>query len=472
MFKNFLSATRHYGGQDFLLKNRAFLRFLKKVVILICLVLGVVGAANADYVARRKYPAEIHYRCLTQVSLQGTFLIYYGSKFTDRASCLESIVNAWKYFTNPPFVVHQPCLLNPPTNLPPRPQSQYFNTNLRVADVFLNTNIPNYSDRQWGMTRSCEIDGMDGGHAGMLFYSVIAVCQPNAASVEWDLTGDEAKATCTSYLSIQDKEPMPQICRATDGENVGNPIEPGSGSKRQYEADIPDNGPFPLTFERLYRSRWSEDIASGDSPLGRGWTHNHLFKLELNNPTNPVNAAIINGKGIVRLFNKSIVGWSASDNADSIAQNTSGTWTYKNSDDDSTSTFSQDGKLLTVVARNGLLTSYAYNADGLLARVENAFGRSLNFSYDSAKRLVLVTNSDLRSWVYAYDSNARLSSVTYPDGKSRSYVYEDGNFPYLLTGIFDESGSRYSTYVLWRRSSSNIYGAGWRSSEISGRVSI
>lgn len=447
MFKNFLSATRHYGGQDFLLKNRAFLRFLKKVVILICLVLGVVGPANADYVARRKYPAEIHYRCLTQVSLQGTFLIYYGSKFTDRASCLESIVNAWKYFTNPPFVVHQPCLLNPPTNLPPRPQSQYFNTNLRVADVFLNTNIPNYSDRQWGMTRSCEIDGMDGGHAGMLFYSVIAVCQPNAASVEWDLTGDEAKATCTSYLSIQDKEPMPQICRATDGENVGNPIEPGSGSKRQYEADIPDNGPFPLTFERLYRSRWSEDIASGDSPLGRGWTHNHLFKLELNNPTNPVNAAIINGKGIVRLFNKSIVGWSASDNADSIAQNTSGTWTYKNSDDDSTSTFSQDGKLLTVVARNGLLTSYAYNADGLLARVENAFGRSLNFSYDSAKRLVLVTNSDLRSWVYAYDSNARLSSVTYPDGKSRSYVYEDGNFPYLLTGIFDESGSRYSTYV-------------------------
>ena len=48
---------------------------------------------------------------------------------------------------------------------------------------------------------------------------------------------------------------------------------------------------------------------------------------------------------------------------------------------------------------------------------------------------------------YGYTTVGALQIVTYPDQTSRAYEYEDPNNSWLLTGITDENGQRYATYV-------------------------
>jgi len=159
--------------------------------------------------------------------------------------------------------------------------------------------------------------------------------------------------------------------------------------------------------------------------------------------------AITTGEGYVRTFGKSVgaTTWTASNSVDTLAQLSSGAWTYHRADDDTTLNFNGSGKLQTTIDRNGWATAYTYNGDGQLATVTNGFGRTLVLAYNSAGQLASVTTPDARSIVYAYDGTGRLSSVLYPDGKSRRFVYEDTSFPQGLTGIFDEAGVRWGTFA-------------------------
>jgi RHS repeat-associated protein len=136
--------------------------------------------------------------------------------------------------------------------------------------------------------------------------------------------------------------------------------------------------------------------------------------------------------------------WIADNSADTLSQ-PGGAWSWHRADDDSTYNFTVDGKLQTVIARNGWTTSYAYNGSGQLASVTNAFGRALNFTY-AAGNLATVTTPDGRVIGYTYDSPGRLSGVTYPDGKTRSFLYENATYTQALTGIIDETGTRWGTF--------------------------
>jgi YD repeat-containing protein len=100
-----------------------------------------------------------------------------------------------------------------------------------------------------------------------------------------------------------------------------------------------------------------------------------------------------------------------------------------------------------VVQRNGWATSYMYNAAGQLATISNSFGRSLLLAYNAAGQLATVTTPDGRSIGYAYDAAGRLSTVTYPDGKTRTLLYENVAFPQALTGILNETDSRWGTFA-------------------------
>lgn len=81
-----------------------------------------------------------------------------------------------------------------------------------------------------------------------------------------------------------------------------------------------------------------------------------------------------------------------------------------------------------------------------ISSVIDNFGHALMFSYDSSSRVSQIT--DPKGWIYkyAYDSNNKLVSVTYPDNAIRQYLYENTTFPNVLTGIIDETGSRFATY--------------------------
>jgi RHS repeat-associated protein len=256
---------------------------------------------------------------------------------------------------------------------------------------------------------------------------------------------------------------QPNYCPA-DGLYKGQPIVPATGEKFSFQTDWTDTGPAPISFSRTYRSGWTSDPVRPRAGLGLVWSHNHYARLDATPTNDPSDAAIINPDGTVRKFAKAAgTGfWTAINSSDTLTQIAGGAWTYRRAEDDTTFNFGADGKVLSRLQRNGWATTYTYNAAGLMASITNPFGRSLVFTYNGAGQLASVTLPDARALIYAYDAQNRLSLVTYPDGKSRSYVYENATFPQALTGIIDESGTRWATFsydTFGRATSTELAGA-------------
>ncbi|MGJ7562323.1 RHS repeat-associated core domain-containing protein [Variovorax sp. GB1R11] len=259
---------------------------------------------------------------------------------------------------------------------------------------------------------------------------------------------NQAGDACVAITYPTPPEP-PSCKRAADGAQVGAPILPARAEKYRSETDWSDSGPGALSFTRTYRSTWASDSTWTGTSLGKVWSHSFSAKLVATPSTSPVTAAITTGQGYERTFAR-VSGasiWSGTNNADTLAQLSSGGWTYSRADDNTTFSFDGSGKLQTQTDRNGWVTTYIYNGAGQLASVTNNFGRTLAFGYNGAGQLNTVTTPDSRIIAYGYDNTGRLVSVLYPDGKSRNFVYENTSFPQALTGIFDEAGVRWGTFA-------------------------
>ena len=110
--------------------------------------------------------------------------------------------------------------------------------------------------------------------------------------------------------------------------------------------------------------------------------------------------------------------------------------------------------LLTLTYTSGIQLSSSGSAlpAGLLWQVTDAYGHSLTYDYNSQQNLTTVTEPDGGVLTYGYDSAGNLTSVTYPDGKQRQYLYDEpaysaaGSGQSKLTGIIDESNTRYTTF--------------------------
>jgi YD repeat-containing protein len=113
--------------------------------------------------------------------------------------------------------------------------------------------------------------------------------------------------------------------------------------------------------------------------------------------------------------------------------------------DDDAENYDTDGRLQSIVHRNGITETLAYNTGDLLTSVTDTYGRKLQFAYDTKGRLTTVTDDNSRVWTYAYDSSNRMTMVTYPDQTTRQYLYANGSFPAALTGVIDEKGVQVDT---------------------------
>jgi len=107
--------------------------------------------------------------------------------------------------------------------------------------------------------------------------------------------------------------------------------------------------------------------------------------------------------------------------------------------------YDANGYLLQLVSAGGAVTSLTYNSSNELTTVTDPFGHFLQFSYNANGNIEHLTDPDGETISYGYDANGNLASVTYQDGSERQYLYENSSLPNSLTGIVDESGSRYLT---------------------------
>jgi YD repeat-containing protein len=128
-------------------------------------------------------------------------------------------------------------------------------------------------------------------------------------------------------------------------------------------------------------------------------------------------------------------------------------WKYTNAANDEVETYNASGTLTSLTSRSGLTQTLAYNSGGQLATVADAFGRTLSLAYDTSGRLATLTDPAGGTYTYAYTSVNDVSSVTGPEGTVRTYLYNEAadlpvnsNQPYVLTGIVDESNTRFATF--------------------------
>ncbi|MBK6598194.1 MAG: RHS repeat protein [Proteobacteria bacterium] len=105
------------------------------------------------------------------------------------------------------------------------------------------------------------------------------------------------------------------------------------------------------------------------------------------------------------------------------------------------------GRLTSITTRAGVVTTVSYDGQGRMATISNSFGRSVTLGYNAQNQLITATLPGSSQIQYGYNANAILTTVTYADSTVKTYHYEDTRNSFLLTGITDESNTRFATYT-------------------------
>ena len=241
----------------------------------------------------------------------------------------------------------------------------------------------------------------------------------------------------------------------------GDPINPGTGNEYEIETDYTGSGAYPLQLRRYYNSL---DPVRGN--MGSRWQSSYSQWLYIAPSNTEVTVHRADGKGYTYTFTGTA--WASDpDVVETLTELTDGQgtrtgWEYRTTDD-TKETYSADGRLLSLVRRDGLMQTLDYEvplaAGGddnplTLDKVTDPAGRTLSFQYDADGRVAAVTDPAGQAYSYSYDVSGNLVSVTYPDATpadntdnpQRLYHYEDTRFPYALTGITDENGNRFASW--------------------------
>ncbi|WP_161630615.1 RHS repeat protein [Pseudoduganella violaceinigra] len=279
-------------------------------------------------------------------------------------------------------------------------------------------------------------------------------------------------------------EPPCDKCDERKAATVGNPVQVVGGIKIQTEVDY-ENASGSLRLARTYRS---------DDGM---WRHNYqVFGVDFNNIESDAkpefaclnaknsdgemhcyrylgkgtakNFGLRRGSGRMTYFGNDVDYSGPKDVNDRVSQVTDAGgkvigWQVANASDDSTESFSLDGRLQRIKSRNGQDTAFTYSDQntpleiapkpGYLLKVTDAYGHSLQFTYTAQGKMSKMIDPAGNAFIYEYDTEQNLFKVTYPDGKSKTYLYDEpqsisaGAGKRLLTGILDENNVRYATYA-------------------------
>jgi RHS repeat-associated protein len=276
---------------------------------------------------------------------------------------------------------------------------------------------------------------------------------------------------------------VPDIGPPPGGRCAGNPIVCASGQKVQVETDY---AALPgLTFDRTYRSNLGYFASAttatfADYSRPNGSTSAQPcrpgYRPAFGNAMKPYcfpyfgvaqqqyHVVTADGRDLRFTGPSSAVTQSADINERVTQVNgSSGIEWHVTREDDSKEIYNAAGALTQTILRNGQVITYTYSdantpasiasRPGLLLSKTDAFGHTLSWKYDANSRMVEMQDPAGEIYQYSYDASfGNLTGVTYPDGSTKSYVYNESantsgnNFPTALTGITDESGTRFATF--------------------------
>jgi RHS repeat-associated protein len=280
--------------------------------------------------------------------------------------------------------------------------------------------------------------------------------------------GDRLIACAMTISSIQ---PPPRNCKSC----LGDPIYAADGESRQTEVDYA--GATGLNYTRTYRSVTGSfastlsagflNLSSSSPPALPGCYFSAYSTANVsgaycfpyinvypyaNSGAPQYDLLTDDGRTIPFTGPNSAITQSADVN-ERVTQITFGgasAWQVQR-EDDSIEIYNSTGQLVQKTLRGGQVFTYAYSGNQLTSQ-SDAFGHTLSWQYNAAGQMTQMTDPAGGTYQYGYDMNGNLTSVTYPDSTSKSYEYNEsantgGNYlPTALTGITDESATRYATF--------------------------
>jgi len=235
----------------------------------------------------------------------------------------------------------------------------------------------------------------------------------------------------------------------------GDPINLGTGNEYRDEEDAALGA---LSFHRYYNSQ--PEVISAN--IGVNW-RDSFDRSVLAVSVNPTQATVVRPDGTQVLFNLKGAAWvSDLDVSDTLSSTSDGSgditgWTYFEAATRHNESFDAYGRVTSIVDENQRTTLLTYApasvlpGSGRLSSVVDPEGRQLSFTYNSSGNIATVTLPDNGVLTYGYDSSGNLQQVTYPDQSTRVYHYNESgltsgaSFPNNLTGVTDETGTRYAS---------------------------
>lgn len=236
----------------------------------------------------------------------------------------------------------------------------------------------------------------------------------------------------------------------------GNPIVTLTGKKIQTEIDFSSNR-SNLRFSRYYSSTKGWRFLFNDRELTTRtyWeASNQTFYQALIFSRSGGQSIVFKGDNTGGYSADPDVTEKAKPVFDTSSVQTGWALTLAN---DSTETYDLNGRLISVVSRNGETMTISYDDTLFTTTVTDInSGDVLTLQFETVNRdhLIQMTDTAGENYFYGYNTNNYLETVVYPDqtpdpldNPVRTYHYEDANDSSLLTGITDERGVRYVTWV-------------------------
>lgn len=336
-----------------------------------------------------------------------------------------------------------------------------------------------FQQNLWWAHFSYEYIDWDGNNSGPMESSIIMsiICPANVSV-------DTADKLCIRT----DPDDNCDIC--TKGQNevidrLGDPVSVANGVNIQTESDY-SNYSGSLSFSRTYRSdrtSWSTnfdsmalDLNISDPDIsGNSLTEtiqygdqiflNHRFPFIY--PTRTNNLIVRRGNGRIINFGGDAGFDAPVDINDSVepvfdSNNNKTGYVVRNSVSGAFERYSLNGAIVEEIFPSGKKRIFTYSDattikavspfSGFLTKVADEYGNNISFSYDEYGRMKSFIDPDGNETYYTYDGNGLLTSVQRPDGTTRTYIY--GEAPNIgdssqirkLTGIIDETGSRFATF--------------------------
>jgi RHS repeat-associated protein len=292
-----------------------------------------------------------------------------------------------------------------------------------------------------------------------------------------DASGQNYTTVCIPADSFQWEYAQSASMGNVEGNCVScNPVDMAMGYKQDDAVDLTNNSPFPIVWQRHYRGIWRRWFFDYDRKL--------LFPGNIEGQgqrLDRVSVILRREDGQVTPFvgTKSNHVWTWVPNMTNPALNPTILVKFESDEDltsftirnniDQVETYNGQGQLVSLADARNLPLLFSYDTMGRMTRIDDAAGRFLDLTYPALSgedtdpdNVSLATSrpgvtefpetvSDGAHTVgYVFSRNQTdpekkvvLAQVIKPDGQVITYNHDNLS---RLTGITDETGSRYSVY--------------------------